>query len=577
MVKKIKRKKRRGAQRPSGGDPQRVEIDLKELQGIIEEIKPMVSAEKHQSLSQAIDTLAILTQALEVKGASIKRLRHLIFGPSTEKTSKVLGDHDDKPGDAEDAGDADGSQTSAVEGDDNGTTPGQADGDAETKKKPKGHGRNGAGKYTGAETVKVEHESLKPGDPCPEYGCDGKVYPMSRPKTLVRVTGMAPLKATVWELEQLRCNLCGVIFTAKAPEGVGEEKYDETASSMVGLLKYGGGVPFNRLDKLQKSLGIPLPSSTQWDIVEKAAALLLPAYDELIRQAAQGELLHNDDTVARILDLMGMRRQANESDDPTERTGLFTTGIVSLSAGRRIAAFFTGRQHAGENLADVLAQRAAELAPPIQMCDALSRNTCGDFESIVANCVTHARRKFVEVAHDFPEECRYVLETLGHVYRNDALAKERGMSPEERLALHQAESRPVMDKLKTWLKQQFDDRLVEPNSSLGGAIKYMQKHWEKLTLFLTVPGAPLDNTIVERALKRVVLHRKNALFYKTTNGARVGDLFMTIIHTCELHGTNTFDYLVAVQRHTAEVERSPDRWMPWNYTETLATIQPDSS
>ena len=335
----------------------------------------------------------------------------------------------------------------------------------------------------------------------------------------------------------------------------------------------GCGVPFNRLDKLEKGLGIPLPSSTQWDIVKKAAALLRPAYRELIRQAAQGELLHNDDTVARILEFMGMRRQPNENDDPSDRTGLFTTGIVSILDGHRIAAFFTGRKHAGENLADLLAQRADELAPPIQMCDALSRNTCGDFETIVANCLAHARRGFVEVADNFPEECRYVLESLRDVYRNDALAKERGLSPDERLAFHQAESGPIMDKLKTWLKQQFDDHLVEPNSTLGGAIKYMTKHWDRLTLFLTVAGAPLDNNLVERSLKRAILHRKNALFYKTENGARVGDLFMTLIHTCELEGVNSFDYLVAVQRHTELVEANPSRWMPWNFRDALADMK----
>ena len=576
MVKKIKKKKKGGGP-PKPGQPRRMEMSQEELADFVQRARSVLSPEDTEILEGVVDTFVLMTQELEAKGTSIKRLRHLIFGPSTEKTSKVLGDQDDKPSDAQDGGDADGSETPADEGDDKDGKPGQGGGDTETKKKPKGHGRNGANEYTGADTVKVEHESLKSGDPCPEFGCDGKVYLMSKPKTLVRVIGIAPLKATVWELERLRCNLCGVVFTAQAPGGVGDDKYDESAASMVGLLKYGCGVPFNRLDKLENSLGIPLPSSTQWDIVEKAARLLKPAYGELIRQAAQGDLLHNDDTVAKILELMGMRRQANESDDPTERTGLFTTGIVSLSEGRRIAAFFTGRQHAGENLADLLKQRAEELAPPIQMCDALSRNTSGDFETIVANCLAHARRGFVEVADNFPEECRHVLEALRDVYRNDGISKERGMSPDERLTFHQAESGPVMDDLKVWLKQQFDDRLVEPNSTLGGAIKYMTRHWDKLTLFLTVPGAPLDNNLVERSLKRAILHRKNALFYKTQKGARVGDLFMTLIHTCELEGVNPFDYMVAVQRHSELVEANPDCWMPWNFRGTLADLEPKST
>jgi transposase len=136
---------------------------------------------------------------------------------------------------------------------------------------------------------------------------------------------------------------------------------------MIAQLKYGSGVPFNRLEQLEGLLGIPLPAATQWEVVEEAAELITPACDELIRQAAQGEVRHNDDTSMRVLKL------ARESSD--ERTGVFTTGIVSKASGREIALCFTGRQHAGENLADVLAQRAVGSGPVIQMSDALSRNT----------------------------------------------------------------------------------------------------------------------------------------------------------------------------------------------------------
>ena len=163
--------------------------------------------------------------------------------------------------------------------------------------------------------------------------------------------------------------------------------------------------------------------------------------------------------------------------DPS-RKGLFTSGIVSTREGRRIALFFSGRQHAGENLRDVLLQRDKELPPVIQMSDALSRNLPGELKTIVANCITHGRRRFVDVKDQFPEECRHVLEALRHVYRTDALARRRKLSSEDRLALHQTESGPVMEELHAWLSRQFDDSLVEPNSSLGGAISYMLKPWK---------------------------------------------------------------------------------------------------
>jgi transposase len=423
---------------------------------------------------------------------------------------------------------------------------------------PAGHGRNAAGAFTGAETVSVQHAQLKPGDPCPECR-EGKVYRQKEPKTLIRIVGQAPLKATVFEMERLRCNACCQMFTAAEPAGIGAGKYDMTAVAMIALLKYGMGMPFNRMERLETQLGIPLPAATQWELMEPAAGSLEPILDELIRQAAQGSVVHNDDTGMRILKLV------RNTDDG--RTGTFTSGIVSIWREWRIALYFTGWKHAGENLADVLRRRAAELDAPIQMCDALSRNTprLAGVQVLLANCLAHGRRQMVDVAANFPEECRYVLESLGAVYRFDAEAKGRGLTPDERLMFHQSNSAPLMDDLHRWLTNQFAEHKTEPNSGLGKAISYLLRHWPELTLFLRQAGAPLDNNIAERMLKKAILHRKNALFYKTMNGARVGDLFMSLIHTCELNKVNPFDYLTALLRHPAELFVSPAEWMPWNY------------
>jgi transposase len=432
--------------------------------------------------------------------------------------------------------------------------------------KTPGHGRNGASSYTGAKKVAVPHSTLHSGDACP--GCEkGKVYAQKEPRTLVRIVGQAPLAATVYELDRLRCNLCGEVFTAEEPEGVGPEKYDETTAAMIALLKYGSGMPFYRLEKLEHLLGIPLPASTQWEIVEEAAEVIKAARDELIRQAAQGEVLHNDDTSMRVL------RLAREPSD--DRTGVFTSGIVSTQQGQKIALYFTGRQHAGENLRDVLRHRAKELGAPIQMCDALSRNTpklSDGAEILLANCLAHGRRQFVEVAANFPEECRYVLEMLGDVYKYDAEARAGKLAPVERLDFHRERSGPVMQQLHQWLAAQFALKQVEPNSGLGKAITYLLRHWKGLTAFLREAGAPLDNNVCERALKRAVLHRKNALFYRTLHGAEAGDLFMSLIHTCELSNANPFDYLAELQKHPADLTSNPSAWMPWNYTETLAQV-----
>jgi len=284
-------------------------------------------------------------------------------------------------------------------------------------------------------------------------------------------------------------------------------------------------------------------------------------------------VLHNDDTTMKVLDLSKEQMAAAAAGAEQERTGVYTSGLIATKGERAIALFFTGQKHAGENLEEVLKRRAAQLKAPVQMSDALAANTSGDFKSILANCLSHARRGFVDVVNDFPEECRFVLETLREVYLTDAAAKEQRLSPAERLELHQRDSGPLMKQLEGWLEEQFTEHKVEPNSGLGAAIKYMRKHWQKLTLFLREPGAPLDNNVCERALKKAILHRKNSLFYRSQNGARVGDTFMSLIHTVELCDGNPFDYLVALLRHQERVADEPERWLPWNYRQALDELR----
>ena len=162
-----------------------------------------------------------------------------------------------------------------------------------------------------------------------------------------------------------------------------------------------------------------------------------------------------------------------------------------------------------------------------------------------------------------------MIETLAGVYHNDQISKDEKMTPEERLAFHQTESKPLMDALYLWLNKQLDEKLVEPNSGLGKAISYMLNHWKPLTRFLTVPGAPLDNNVCERALKKAIIHRKNSLFYKTENGALIGDIFMSLIQTCSMVKENPFDYLLALHKNPSRVAENPENWLPWNFRQAI--------
>ncbi len=543
--------------------PEIIEVNSQQIEDMLARAHDRLSEEDAQLLRRIVESYSYITDLVEDKKTTIARLRKLLFGSRTEKTKNVVGDSHDS--EETDTLPDDGSRGEHAVANDNGAT------DEEPSQRPPGHGRYGADDYPGAEQVEVKHPTLATGDACPECQ-QGTLYEKT-PSVLVRFVGQAPLQGTVYRMQRLRCHLCGKVFTAPAPPGIGERKYDHTVASMIGLLKYGSGLPFNRLQRLQGNCELPLAASTQWEIASAAALLIVAAHEELIRQAAQGDVVYNDDTTVKILELMGERLKKSpppdDEHDP-DRTGLFTSGVVALRGGVRMALFFSGRQHAGENLADVLKHRAEELDAPIHMCDGLTRNLPKEFETILANCLSHGRRKFVDIYDRFPDECRHVIEAFKVIYYNDKVAREEGLSAEERLLHHQTHSQQTMDDLKVWLQRQFDERLVEPNSALGDAINYLLKRWDPLTLFLRKAGAPLDNNICERALKKAIIHRKNSMFYKTRNGARVGDIYMSLIYTCELNDVNALDYLNQLQLHAADVATHPDRWMPWNYRDNLA-------
>jgi transposase len=517
-------------------NPPHIELDQAQIQAFLERVQPLLEPADFTLLKTLVETMVFLSSLVKKKSDAIVRLLRLVFGAASETSKRIL-KKDVHPNDV-------------------------------PKTARKGHGRNGAESYPGATRTTLSHPTLNHGDQCPEC-LRGKVYKMNRPGFRIRFLAAPPVQAHAWELEKLRCNLCGEIFTAPEPPEATGQKYDPTVGAIVPLLKYGTGLPFHRLEKLQQNLGVPLPASTQWEIVDSAAAQISPVYEALLRTAAQAQIVHNDDTSIKILALIKQQQLQDSS-----RKGMFTTAVVARFEDKTIACFFTGSNHAGENLEELLTQRIAQLPPPIQMCDASSRNLPGAFKTILANCLTHARRNFVDTLPAFPEPAEHVIDILAQVYHFDDLAREQKLSPEQRLAFHQENSAPLMQDLKIWLEAQLQQKAVEPNSSMGKAIQYMFNHWAPLTLFLRVPNAPLDNNICERVLKQSILHRKNSLFFKTVHGAWVGDLFMSLIATCKLMRVNAFDYLTALLRHPQKILESPNQWMPWNYQCTLAGRPP---
>ena len=499
-----------------------------------------------QTLHRLLRTFLSLIHLLERKNSSIARLKRLLFGPGSDTRSRAASPPAEKHQDA------------AI--DPSSPSPSTKDSaDSTLPPKRKGHGRLTSAAYTGAALVACTDPTLNVGNPCPEKLCTGHLYNTHAPSILVRLSGQPLVGATRFEQQVLRCSACQTRFSAPLPDGVPPEKYDATADVAIALAKYQAGLPFHRLARVQASFGVPLPESIQFARCEAVADAALPVFLHLQKLAAQADLLYADDTRVKILSCLKENKHLAEG----ERRGLQTTGIVATVDGRQIALYTSGRRHAGENIDELLRQRAAHLPRPKQMGDALSANWSREFETVICKCLAHARRQFVEIEAAFPAECARVLSGLAAVYRFDSQTRE--MSGEQRLLYHQQHSEPVLAALRSWISEQMDERRVEPNSSLGRAFAYLLKHWEGLTRVLNVAGAPLDNNLVERALKLVVLHRKNALFFRTEHGAAIGDIIFSFVKTCDLNRVSAWNYLVSLVRHAREVRGDPSQWLPWNY------------
>jgi transposase len=567
--------------------PEIVTATRSELDAILAQVKPVLPLPQYQLLQGVLQTLEFMMLRLQDARMSLRRLQRMLFGASTERQRDVIKHSADDPvAGVQGQGQAlAGAQPQPPAE----AAPGAA---ADTPASPprKGHGRNGAAAYAGATQVECAHQEMQSGQLCPQ--CEkGKVY-ASPPKVIVKVVGQAPLAAAVYQVQRLRCRVCDVVFTAPVPAAALGPKYELSCASMIAMMRYGFGLPSYRLQALQASLHVPLPDATQWDIIRKALPAPRCVHAELMYQAAQAPLLYSDDTPMRVLkpNKQGKQGKQAETAGPSGAPGepkavaeavpeeaasatpkaTGTSCIVAQAPKYEVVLYFTGPAHAGKNMEKVQALRAPGLPPPVYMCDALAANTAGDFITVLCHCLSHGRRRVVDVLEQFPEQGRHVLQVLGRVYFHDQHCREHQFDAAQRLEYHQTHSGPLMQALKAWMEQRIEQREVEPSSGLGKALKYLLRHWNELTLFLRHAGAPLDNNLCEQMIKRAILHRKGSMFYQTPAGAEAGDIYMSLISTCVRCGQNAFDYLQALHRNAQAVMDNPGQWLPWNWRQAPA-------
>jgi transposase len=538
--------------------PEAVTLRQEDGEALIERLqRDALTAQDRRVLEQVLRWYFWLLFALQEARLSLTRLRVLLFGEKPKKRQP--------PSPHQSSASSDGDGGMGVGGES--PVPRNSSQEAAKPRRP-GHGRLGAQAYSGAACVECRHEELAVGERCPVCG-RGRLYRIA-PGVDIRLDGHALLSAVRYDLEKLRCSACGQVFTASPPPEAGREKYSARARALLVLGRYYLGVPLYRLEGYQAMVGVPVSDATPWDQIERVADCAYPVFEQLKTLAAQGDVIYQDDTHVRILSLIAANRQAHADDTSEVRTGMYTTALVTQQGAQTICLYFAGRAHAGENLEALLTHREAERGKPLVMSDALASNTADEGALIRCYCLAHGRRKFTELEEVFPDECAVVTEALRQVFEHEEEARVQQMSTAARLAYHQHYSGPIMDRLKHWLDQQFAERTVEPNSSLGKAFQYLLTHWQTLTRFLEVPGAPLENNTAERALKLAIRQRNNSLFYATDYSASIASMLTSLIATCLHSGVNALDYLVALQEHRPAVFQAPAAWLPWNYHANLA-------
>lgn len=561
--------------------PKLIELTLEDRTALIERIKnDSLTTNDIEILIGLMDFNLWLQFSLQEKSISISRLQK-IFGSSSEKRKKK--NDSSNSAQTKSGNESSNDSSSTVTGDQpnaksednhstNETEP-TTGSTANAKKYVPNNGRLGHEQYTGAEVILIK-APYKPGDPCPEENCDGKLKVVNAGH-IIKIVGQSFAKALNYEIETLRCNLCEKYFSGQLPGHVCDDKYDSVFKAQLCIYKHYLGVPSYRLEGYQRFVGVPLPDSTQFDKIEDVANAAYPAFTHMEQMAANGRLLHGDDTKVKIKSIM----KENKVLEEKSRKGMFTTGVISFNGEHKIHLFYSSRKHCGENMIALLAKRDQNLPEILYMCDALGSNMPPELKAVFINCLVHGRRNFVDIEKYYPNECTVVIDVIAKIYKHDAETLEQNLNDAQRLEYHQIHSAKPMENLHEHIQKQLDEQVVEPNGSLGKAYKYMLKHWHKLTQFLRIPGAPLDNNTLEQALKIPIRVRKNSYFYATEHGAYIGSILQSLICTAIAAKQNPIEYLTALQEYKSAVRLNPGDWMPWNYKETLMGIstkaQPD--
>lgn len=516
------------------------EVSNEELEAFLARLKPQVLDNEYKIAESLVHTLLELSDAHTHSKAKVRALLKQIFG---EFTSEKMFSEAPVP--------ATDSKTAKP-----------------PSKKPREGGLRSADSFTGAKREEIVFGPKRP-ELCPK--CQQKIH-KTEPRHLIRFAAAPPVSATVYEVERLRCRHCEAIVEADIPNEVGTEKYDSSVYPWLGYSRYRLGIPMYRLAQCQEQAGVPLPVQTQYMLLATGVELLRSVFDLMELLASQSFVFISDDTPNKILKL-----KLRQDESGKVRKGVYTSAIqATLEDQTEIALYYTANRHQGENMGALLRRRDARANKiPLHMTDGSSHarpkgmgersedDEAGHLQVKVARCLVHARRRIFKIREDYREPCDYLLKLFSQIFKVEEELVRNKASPKERLEKHTRESAPAMEAILKYCQDSLQQKIVEPNSTLGSAMRYITEDYDALSLFLHDPDSPLHTNSVERMIKDVARHRKNSLFFRTLNGAQTGDIWLSVIKTCEVNGVRPWEYLKDLfQKNTPETI-SPQHWLPW--------------
>ncbi|MEY3193581.1 MAG: hypothetical protein RI982_1363 [Bacteroidota bacterium] len=411
---------------------------------------------------------------------------------------------------------------------------------------------------------------MSAGDICSACGI-GKIYP-STPRISLQFKGNPPLECTRHIKLNLRCNACQIEFQAKGQAN----KWDYTAKTAIVLLKT-MGMPWYRLANLQLLYNIPVAASTLWlqckGLFEDVGSYII---SELFKQAAECNTYYVDDTPAKILEVIKANKKLPL--DQAKRSCRTTVIATTTPQKHDIVLYLTGDAHCGENLGKLLERKSNQRSHIRIMSDASTMNKPVTNDLILnrvihINCLTHGRAKFADIESFYQEQCGYFLAEIKSIYQNEDLIKEHKLSSKKRLLYHLKHSLPHLNNIYQKINDLLQNKLVEPNSSLGKAMNYWVRNKKGLTMFTRVRNVALDNNLSERLLKYMILQRKNSLFFATKDSAVVLSGLTSLVETCRANQINASSYLNWIQENERDVQKNPANYLPWKFKEVMDNMK----